>query len=351
MDELLQCFGTDEYNARLERIRAFWSGNERFMVSVNASAHPYRQIFDPAIILEKAGLNLEAQASLPGVNMPAFFADFGTVSTAKYWGGAPRFDSTGGNIFLDPVADSASEALAITPLPIGHPDMDADRAVQLYKAMCKNLNTQSLWLRMPDFQGPLNTAAMVVRQEEFLVEMYTNPDGVHELLAKITDLLVQYARYCHDNTQKRVCGFVWPYTFFPCDLGLALTEDMMPLLSPELYQQFGIPCIEKLSREFGGLQIHCCGDWGRHAPALQQCRANIMAMEFHYPFTRMNEIECLAPHTVLIPYISLDKQEDFASVTDYYEFLLASTDATHRFWFAFPEDSDEAIAFAKRHGF
>ena len=301
--------------------------------------------------MDRVSRNLETQASLPGVNLPTFFADFGTISTAKYWGGKPRFDSTGDNIFVDPVADSVKEALAIAPLPIDHPDMDATRAIQLYRAACEKLNTQSLWLRMPDFQGPLNTSAMVGDQEEFLVEMYTNPYGVHEFLARVTDLLVQYARYFHENTQKKVCGFIWPYTFFPCDLGISLTEDMMPLLSPELYQQFGIPCIEKLSREFGGLHIHCCGDWGRHAPVLKQCKANIVAMEFHYPFTKMSEIECLAPDTVLIPYISLDKQDDYASVTDYYEFLLASTDNTHRFWFAFPDDSDEAIAFAKRHGF
>ena len=351
MDTLLRWFGTDEYDTRLERIRAFWGGAERFLVTVNAAADQYRQTFDPAIILDRAPRNLEEQARLPGVNLPTFFADFGTISTAKYWGGKPRFDSTEDNIFVDPVAGSVEAALAIAPLPIDHPDMDAARAIQRYRAACEKLNTESLWLRMPDFQGPLNTAAMVVNQEEFLVEMYTNPDGVHEFLARVTDLLIQYARYFHDNTQKKVCGNIWPYTFFPCDLGISLTEDMMPLLSPELYQQFGIPCIEKLSREFGGLHIHCCGDWGRHAPALKQCQADIMAMEFHYPFTRMGEIECLAPHTVLVPYISLDKQNDYADVTEYYESLLASTDDTRRFWFAFPDNSDEAIAFAQRHGF
>jgi hypothetical protein len=191
MDTLLQWFGTDEYNARLERIRAFWGGNERFLVTVNTSANQYRQSFDPATILEKAPLNLKAQANLPGVNIPMLFTDFGTISTAKYWGGTPRYDSTGANIFLDPVAETLSEALAITPLPIDHPDMDAARAIHLYKAACEKLNTQALWLRMPDFQGPLNTGAMVMNQEEFLVEMYTNPDGVHQFLAQVTDFLVR----------------------------------------------------------------------------------------------------------------------------------------------------------------
>jgi len=351
MDTLLKWFGAEEYNARLARIRAFWSGNERFLVSVNSSQHAYRQKFDQVTILESAPLNLEAQAKLPGVNMPTFFADFGTISTAKYWGGKPRFDSTGGNIFVDPVAESTADALAISPLPIDHPGMDAPLAIQLYKSLCKQLQTESLWLRMPDFQGPLNTAGLVVRQENFLVEMYTDPEIVHQFLERVTDLLIRYARYFYQNTQGRVCGFIWPYTFFPCDVGLSMTEDMMPLLSPESYQEFGIPCLKTLSREFGSLQIHCCGDWGRHAPALKQSQARIVAAEFHHPFTRIEELECLAQDTVFIPYISLGKQDVYKTTTEYYEHLLSSTDERHRFWFAFPEDNEEAIVFAKQHGF
>jgi hypothetical protein len=351
MDTLLQWFGIDEYKRRLERIHAFWGGSERFLVTVNSSESIYRQMFDAKRILELMPQNLEAQARLPGVNLPTFFADFGTISTAKYWGGRPRFDSTGRNIFLDPVADSTEKALAIVPLPIDHSEMDAARAIQLYNASAERLETSSLWLRMPDLQGPLNTAGLVVKQENLLVEMYTAPNSVHEFLARVTDLLIRYARYFHVNTQGRVCGFIWPYTFFPCNIGLSMTEDLMPLLSAELYEEFGIPYLEILSREFGGLQIHCCGDWGRHAPTLKRSRTSIVAAEFHYPFTRMSEIECLAQDTVFIPYISIDKQDDYASVTDYYESLLASTSETHRFWFAFPEETEEAIAFAKRHGF
>ena len=73
------------------------------------------------------------------------------------------------------------------------------------------------------------------------------------------------------KTGGRVCGNIWPSTFLPCDLGLSFTQDLMPLLSVEVYEEFGIPCLERLGAEFGGLHLHCCGDWGRHAPALARC--------------------------------------------------------------------------------
>jgi hypothetical protein len=351
MDTLLKWFGPDEYSARLERIRAFWGGNERFVVTVNTSEHLYRKEPNQATMLELASLNLKAQATLPGVNLPSFYANFGPISTAKYWGGTARIDSTGGHIFVDPVADSAREALAITPLPIDHPEMDAALAIQLYKEMCERLPTESLWLRIPDLQGPLNTAGLVVNQENLLVEMYTAPEVVQEFLERITELLIRYAHYFNDHTQGRVCGTIWPHTFLPFDLGIALTQDLMPLLSAEVYEEFSIPCLNRLTQEFGGLHIHCCGDWGRHAPALERSHANIVAAEFHYPFTRMEELECLAPDTVFIPIIEIDRQNDYATVTDYYEYLLASTEKTHRFWFTFPHDTEEALVFAKRHDF
>ncbi|MBN1782427.1 hypothetical protein JW948_14930 [bacterium] len=184
-DRLLEWIGRSRYQADMNRIRAFWRGEGRYLVSVNTTAHAYRQVFDDARILALAPRNLETQSRLPGTSMPAFFADFGTVSTAKYWGGRVRFDSTGANIFIEPAAQNVEEALSITPLPIDHRTMD--------------------------------------------------------------------------------------------------------------------------------------------------------------------EPESLAGETVLIPYISLDKQTRFHSVTEYYEHLLASTGNRTRFWFAFPEDTQEAIAFAEKY--
>jgi hypothetical protein len=318
---------------------------------VNSSRSAYRQVFDEQRILESAPRNLEHQATLPGVNLPSFFADFGTVSTAKYWGGEARFDSTGGNLFVDPVAPTVSDALSIRPLPVEHPDMDAALALRLFRSVCESLGTDALWLRTPDMQGPLNTAGLVVEQEELLIAMHTEPERVSEFLGVVTEFLVGYARHFREATGDRVCGFIWPYTFFPASCGLSLTEDLMPLLSPDTYRRFAVPYLRRLSDEFGGLQIHCCGHWGRHAATLKESGARIRAVEFHHPFTRIEELTCLAAETVFIPYVSLDKQDEFRSSVDFYEHLLRSTDSSHRYWFAFPDDGADAIAFASRHGF
>jgi hypothetical protein len=180
--------------------------------------------------------------------------------------------------------------------------------------------------------------------------MYTDGDKVHMLLDKVCDFLIQYARYLRRETNGRVCGNIWPYTFLPAEIGVALTEDLMPLMSADLYKEFGIPYLRKIQDALGALHIHCCGDWGRHARNLKESGLDIKAAEFHCPATQIDELACLAGETVFVPYIILDRQSKFHSVAEYYRYLVEQTDPSYRFWFACPDDSPDMLAFAREYG-
>ncbi len=343
MDQLLSLFGEQRYTRTLDQITRFWRGEGRVMMTVINWADGYRQRFDDAVILENAPKHLATMAALPGAQMPFLFADFGTVSTAKYWGGAAHFDSTGGNIFIEPMAQEIDEALALTPKPVDDPALDGAHGVRLWRELSAQLETNCLWLRSPDMQGVLNTAGLVMNQEELLMAMYAEPEQIHRFLDRVCDFLIDYAQYLRRETGDRLCGNIWPYTFLPSNMGLSFTEDLMPLLSPELYVEFGIPQLKRLQSVFGGLHIHCCGDWGRHAANLANAGLNIVAMEFHYPATRIEELQPLIDQgVVFIPYLIQDRQQDFAETYAYWRWLLQKTDA--RFWFM-PTDDDGGLAF------
>ena len=160
MDRLRTWFPS--YDDDLARVERFWQGEGRVVASLYPTVYAYRQSFDDAKILSEAPRFLKAQAAQPGLNLPSFYPDWGTISTAKYWGGTPRFDSTGDNIFVDPVAQTVDEARVLDPLPVADPTMDAHRALELWRALCQRLETDALWLRTPDMQGPLNTAGLVM---------------------------------------------------------------------------------------------------------------------------------------------------------------------------------------------
>jgi hypothetical protein len=95
----------------------------------------------------------------------------------------------------------------------------------------------------------LNTASLLWQQEEFMIAMYNEPAQVHELLEQVTEHIIHIIRAMKKSIGN-ICGPVWPYIWLPTDIGVGITEDYMPLLSPKLYREFGIPYVEKISREF-----------------------------------------------------------------------------------------------------
>lgn len=346
MDTICQWF--PNFDRHLEIVHQFWQGNGRYIVSVDTWQHPYRQLDDPAAMVSTAITHLEYASQLPGCNLPWFAADFGTVSTAKYWGGTPERDSTGENIFIEPVAQTISDALVLIPAAIENDQQDAARAIALCHELNEKLYSDRIWLRTPDNQGPLNTAGMVLNQEELLMALYTDADDVHRFLHQVTDHLIAYQQWLRNNSGGKLCGNVWPHTFLPPEYGVALTEDLMPLMSAKSYADFGIPTIRRMADALGPLHIHCCGEWGRHVPALEQSDIPICAVEFHYPFTTVDDVLPLAETgTVLVPMIVLDKQDEFETICDYYRHLLDHTDSHIRFWFACSDDAVGALDFAR----
>jgi hypothetical protein len=349
-DRLLEWFGEERCRQHLRRARRFWAGEDRIMVSVTTPRHRPRQDATDEERFASVLAGLEAQARLPGLNLPSIFPDYGTITTARYWGGKERVAAETGNPFIEPVAASVEEALTLRPLPVDDPRMDAARALRLYRRVREALGTEQLWFRTPDMQGPLNTAGLILKQDELLMAMHAEAGNVHRLLDGVCSFLIELWRYLRRESAGRLCGSIWPYTFLPPNLGVSFTEDLMPLLSAEAYEGFGIPRLRAIAAAFGGLHIHCCGPWGRHARALKASGLNILAMEFHHPFTRLEEIESLAGTTVFIPYIMLDRQERFRTVAEFYSWLVRETDSRFRFWFACADDSPEMIEFARQFG-
>lgn len=347
-DQLAQWYGTERLAADEALARKFWAGAGRAVATLMPWPYPYRQSFDDETMLGQAPRQLAALADLPGLTTPCFHADFGTISVPKYWGGTPRFDSRGGNIFLDPVARHLDEALALVPRPVDDPEQDGARGLRLWRTLCERLETDRLWLRTPDMQGVLNTAGLVLEQTELLMALVAQPELAHAFLQRVCDFLLDYRSYLLRETGGRVCGNIWPDTYLPGDLGLSFTEDLMPLLGVATYREHAVPQLARLAAACGGLHIHCCGRWGRHASTLAAAGLPVLAVEYHHPLTTIEELECLAPRTVFVPMLTGWEPHGFADNLAYFTHLLATTPETHRYWFIVGQDTPEAREFVTR---
>ncbi|MSR65630.1 MAG: hypothetical protein EXS18_07610 [Verrucomicrobiae bacterium] len=346
-DKIVEWYGEENLRRHLDRARRFWAGEGRVMVSVTPPQHRPRQDTPDAERFQIHSKSLEVQARLPGLNLPSIFPDYGTISVPRYWGGKALLSDETGNPHIEPAATTIDELLALQPLPVDDPRMDAFRALRLHRQLCDALRTDRLWFRTPDMQGTLNTAGLILKQDELLMAMHTEPSKVHEFLDRISSFLIELWRYVRRESGDRMCGSIWPYAFLPQDLGVMFTEDMMPLLSADDYAEFGLPALRKIGKEFGGAIIHCCGRWGQHVRTTQSLGVNNRAVEFHHPFTRLEELEPLAETTVFIPYIAIDQQNEFKSMAEFWRHLLRETDRTYRFWFACCDESAETIEFAR----
>jgi hypothetical protein len=345
MDLIRHWFGQENIQRDWERVRRFWNGEGRCLANITLGAHRPRQDTTEEARFPLHRASLEQQARVPGLNIPSVFSDYGTVSNPKYWGGELIVAAESGNPHIHPAATSLADALKLSPRSVDDPTMDGAKALRLFNRLRAELQTDLLWQRTLDPSGPLNTASLILDQQELYMAMAEEPAAVHEFLGRVADFVIALWRYQMQASGNRVVGSIWPYIVFPQDLGIVVTEDLMPLLSANQYGECGLPIWRRIVAEFGGLAIHCCGKYPHQVPHLRALGPALRAIEFHHPYTTIEELAPLAEHTVFIPYLAGDKQDRFKDGLEFYRWLLAETPSHYRYWFALLDDNDATRAF------
>ncbi|MFW6270320.1 MAG: uroporphyrinogen decarboxylase family protein, partial [Bacillota bacterium] len=207
----------------------------------------------------------------------------------------------GGKMVISPLIESSEEVDEIEPVP---PEKgDAGRAVKIWKEISCRLQTDNLTCSFIDMQGPLNTASLLWKQDEFMIAMHKHPEKVHQLLEQVTDQIIKIYKYMINKIgEKNIFGSLWPYIWLPSDIGVKIVEDYMPLLSPELYREFGLPYLEKISEEIGAIFIHCCGDYSHQLDNLKNSSINLLGLEFHSPYMNPEELFDKFQDKVFVPF-------------------------------------------------
>lgn len=189
-----------------EHLRKVWKGE--IPVTYSCIAHPiYRQVEDTEEYVRLAVQNILENGKYPGYNPPRLITDFGTVSTASYWGGKIHLPEYGCK-YIQPIIHNAEEAQKAFPLDR---EGDAEKALALYTEVRREMGSEQLYCTTIDFQGPLNTASLLWEQSDFMMAMYEEPETVHEFLEKVTDSLIATMKKLQSALRGKTCGNVWPY--------------------------------------------------------------------------------------------------------------------------------------------
>ena len=341
----MNTFTPDRINQTLEVFRAFLRGERRAPVLTAHSALTYRQETDPDVIVAKACEQIRADAASgePHV-LPTFWPDFGTISTAKLWGGTIVPAASGGGIHIEPIA-ATLDAVGKLTVRQSFAESDYRQAVTLYRRVCEQLGTEQVFIRTPDFQGPLNTLALLMDQTELMCGLYEEPELIAQTLDHVTDTLIAYVRQFRQEVgAAKVIGNIWPYVSLPDGQGVGITQDYMPLLSPDLYEKFELPRLKRIADAFGGVYIHCCGEYARHLPALARADFKIWGIEVHHPCTKLWDVyAALGDRVVYTPYIAPTGLAEFPTLAAFCRELAKRECAQARYWFGVcPEWGDMA---------
>lgn len=142
-----------------------------------------------------------------------------------------------------------------------------------------------------DIQSPFSVAAQIVQTDELMMACIANPKAVHHLCRMITDVTIDLM----DRHLKQLERPGFPGANFPCipdPIGICIADDTpLIMLHADMYREFALPYNREISEHFGGVHIHCCGDYSRNLqtlfelPGLKSVQVHAGPGEFPLPLT------------------------------------------------------------------
>jgi len=181
-----------------------------------------------------------------------------------------------------------------------------------------------------DTQGPTDVASLVWDYTDLLVSALEDPGKIHWLLDRIT-------RYTIDLAHRQLALAAGlslnhnPGMYLPPGTGISASEDLLAVVSPSWYRQFGMPYNNQLSEAFGGIFIHSCGDFAQNLPVLREHRG-LRGVNFNLGEVKIGPLlDALAGRCVLNPRLALPQGE--AKLREYVRYLDAhGLDRVHHFY-------------------
>jgi len=129
--------------------------------------------------------------------------------------------------------------------------------------------------------SPLTTASYLWGYSDFLAALVDHPAEVHHLLELVTQATIDFVRI-----QMSAIKSLWSLShedwYMPPGMGIRVSDDVLAVISPKHYREFGVRYNDLLSKEFGGIVIHSCGNIVHQVPTILEIE-NLRAIDLALP--------------------------------------------------------------------
>ncbi|MGQ9623154.1 MAG: uroporphyrinogen decarboxylase family protein [Candidatus Caldatribacteriaceae bacterium] len=269
-------------------------------------------------LLEGELLRLSLRSTIADFDVPALRTDFGTSIFPSAFGAPVRFEK-GRYPWNEPIVfDDPSVVYRLK-----RPSLNSGLIGKVldFTRFAVQKTDGKFPIKMTDFQGPVDVAYLLWESNNFFLALFEAPQAVHHLLGMVTEFIMEFV-----HAQRKAAGRA---EFIPCHLqhylpwgeGICVSEDLLSILSPDLYREFALPYLNALSEEFGGILIHSCGNFTHNLRVLREVKGlkgvNFGATET--PFEKV--VEELQGEVVISPHLGLNKDIVFPGVFDYLKYL------------------------------
>jgi len=141
---------------------------------------------------------------------------------------------------------------------------------------------------------------------DFLYALYDDPPAAHRLLRMVTDVIIETVEELKRAFPGLVCMHC-PLIWMPSDVGISISDDVMAVISPRTYAEFGVPYNRAIAEHFGGISIHSCGDISHQIDNLRQI-PGLYALNYGTSETpHQAMVEALGGRVLLVVHQGLNK--------------------------------------------
>ena len=235
------------------------------------------RLLAPAKFLRAQLDEIEAQMALRGDFVPSLCPTLGLVGIPSAFGCEVIWWEND----LPAVRPALEDAAAIDSLPIPSVrDGELGRMLDYTRYFLEQTGGRYP-IKMSDIQGPLDSAALIMGHNAFLTALYTEPQAVHRLLQKVTDVTIAFVEAQRAIAYEYGAQFV-PSMFqpwMPDGLGVSISNDECVMITAAMHDEFHVPYLNQLSEAFGGIYLHSCGRWTHQFPSLDRIH-NLRGHEF-----------------------------------------------------------------------
>jgi hypothetical protein len=234
------------------------------------------------------------QEAVYDFTVPHLKTGIGLGAIAASFTGASRW-SDDSDAWIEPIIKDQPSAVYDLALPDPH---RSGQNPLIFQRLRRYQDQDAYPVQPCNIASPLTTASYIWGYGDFLPALVFNPAEVHHLLELVTQATINAVR-----AQMEAIKDLWCLShedwYMPTEMGIRVSDDVLAVISPKHYREFGVRYNNMLAREFGGIVIHSCGEFAFQVPTILETE-ELRAIDLALPHINMQKLAEVAAGKVAL---------------------------------------------------